>query len=83
MIKLRRVRWAVHVAQMGESRDAYRVFVGKPEGSNHLEDPDVNGRVILTLIFRNWEGGMDWIDLAKNRDRWCALVHTVMNLWVP
>jgi len=41
------MRWAGRVAYMGEKRDAYRVLVGKPEGKNHLEDPGVDGMVIL------------------------------------
>ena len=49
----------------------------------HLEDPDIDGRVIFTLIFRKWEGGKEWIDLAQNNDRWHALVNAVVNLWVP
>jgi hypothetical protein len=46
-----------------------------------LEDPDIDGRIILRWIFRS--GGMDWIDLALDRDRWHALVNAVMNLRVP
>ena len=49
----------------------------------HLEDLGVYGRVILKWIFEKWDEGMDWIDLAQNRDRWWALVNAVMNLWVP
>ena len=64
---------------MGESRGAYRVLVGKPEGGDHLEDPGVGGRIILRWIFRKWDGGMDWIDLAVDRDRWRAVVKSVMN----
>jgi hypothetical protein len=48
-----------------------------------LEDPGVDGRIILKWIFRNLDGGMDWIDLAKDTDRWRALVNAVMNLRVP
>jgi hypothetical protein len=44
MIKSRRMRWAGHVARMGEKRNAYRIWVGKPEGKRHL---DVGGRIIL------------------------------------
>jgi hypothetical protein len=39
-------------------------------GRDHLEDPSVDGRIILRCIFRKWDGGMDWIDLAQDRDRW-------------
>jgi len=52
------MRWAGHVARMGERRGVYRVLVGKPEGKNHLEDPDVDGRIILRWIFRKWDGGV-------------------------
>jgi hypothetical protein len=48
-----------------------------------LEDPGVDGRIILKWIFKRWDGGMDWIGLAENRDRWRALVNEVMNLRVP
>jgi hypothetical protein len=68
---------------MGERRGVYRVLVGKREGKNQLEDLSVNGRIILRWIFRKWDGGMDWIELAQSRDRWWALVNTVMQLRVP
>ena len=51
---------------------------------DHWGDPDVDGRVILRWIFRKWEGVCeDWVELAQDRDRWRALVSTVMNLRVP
>jgi hypothetical protein len=51
---------------------------------DHLEDPGVDGGILLRWIFRKWDvGGMDWIDLAQDRDRWWALVNAVMNLRVP
>jgi hypothetical protein len=68
---------------MGDSRDAYRVLLGGPEGKNHLEDLGVDGRIILKLIFRKCDGSMDWINLSQDRDRWRALMNAVMNLWVP
>jgi len=46
---------------------------------DHLKDPGLDGRIILRWMFR----GMDWIDLAQDRDRWRALVHAVVNLRVP
>jgi hypothetical protein len=58
------------------------VLVGKRE-RDHLEGPDVDGRIILIWIFRKWDGGMDWIDLAWDRDRWRALVNAVMGLRFP
>ena len=50
---------------------------------DHSEDPDVDGRIILRRILRKWDVGMDWIDLAEDRDRWRALVNAVVNVWVP
>jgi hypothetical protein len=47
-----------------------------------LEDPGVDGRIILKSIFENWDGGMNWIELSKVRDRWRAFVNVVMNLRV-
>jgi PAS domain-containing protein len=52
-----RMRWMGHVAGMGQRRGIYRVLVGKPEGKNHLEDPGVDGRIILRWIFRKWDVG--------------------------
>ena len=49
---------------------------------DHLKDSDVDGSIILRWIFKKWDGGMDWIDLAQDRDRWRALVHSIMNLQV-
>jgi hypothetical protein len=50
---------------------------------DHLGDPGVDGRVILKWIFKIWDGGMVWIELAEDRDRWRALVNAVMNLRFP
>jgi hypothetical protein len=50
---------------------------------DHLEDPGLDGRIILRWIFRKWDGGMNWIDLAQDRDRWRAVLNAVMSLRVP
>jgi hypothetical protein len=50
--------------------------------SDHLEDLGVNGTIVLNLILKDWDGDMDWIDLAQDRDRRRALVNAVMNLRV-
>ena len=52
--------WADHVARMGERRGVYRIFVGKSEGKSHLEDPDVDGRIILRWIYRSPEN-FQWV----------------------
>jgi hypothetical protein len=84
MIKLRRMRWAVHVARMGEKRNAYRILVGKPEGKRQLGRPRRRwvDNIKMDLREIGWDG-MDWIGLAEDRDQWRALVNTVMNLQVP
>jgi hypothetical protein len=78
------MRWAGHVAGMWEKRDAYRILVGKPECKRPLGRPRRKGVDSIKVDLRDikWHG-MDWIDLAEDRDQWRALVNTVMNLRVP
>jgi hypothetical protein len=70
---------------MGERRGAYRALVGKPEGRRPLGRPRHRWEEHIKMDLREvgWGGGTDWIDLAQDRDRWWALVYTVMNLRVP
>jgi hypothetical protein len=84
MIKSRRMKWAGHVASMGEKRNAYRILVGKPEGKRPLGRPRCRweDNIRMTLREIGW-GGMDWIDLAQDRDQRRAPVNMVMNLRVP
>jgi hypothetical protein len=84
MIKSRRMRWAGYVARMGETRNAYRILEGKPEGKRPLGRPRPRwvDNIKIDRRERGWDG-VDWIDLAQDRDQWRALVNTVMNLRVP
>ena len=58
-------------------------WLGNLREENHLEEPGVDGRTISNWIFEKWDGDMDWIDLAQDRERWRAFVNAVMNLPVP
>ena len=84
VIKSRRMRWAGHVARMGEERGAYRILVGKPEGKRPLGRP--RRRWVDNIRMNLQEVGcgyVDWIGLAQDKDGWRTLVSAVMNLRVP
>jgi len=83
VIKSRRMRWAGHVAHMGEERGVYRVLVGKPEGKRPLGRPRRRWVDIRMDLQEVGCGYVDWIGLAQDRDRWRTLVSAVMNLRVP
>jgi hypothetical protein len=69
---------------MGEKRNAYRILVGKPEGKRTLGRPRWRWVDNVKMDLRETGlDGMDWIDLAQDRDQWRALVNAVMNLRVP
>jgi hypothetical protein len=84
IIKSRRMRLAGHVAQMGEKRNAYRLLVGKPEGKRPLGRPRRRwlDNIRMDLGEVGW-GDVDWIGLAQDRNRWRALVNSVLNLRDP
>ena len=78
------MRWAKHVARMGERRGVYRVLVGKRDGKRPLGRSRNRWEDNIKMDLQEMGyGGMDWIDLAQDRDRWRALVNAVMNLRVP
>jgi len=84
VVKSRRMRWAGHVARMGERRDVYRVLVGKPEGRRPLGRHRCRREDNIKMDFQELRCGcMDWIEMAQDRHRWRALVNVVMNFRVP
>jgi hypothetical protein len=84
MIKSRRMIWAGQVTRIGEKRNMYRLSEGKAAGKRPLRRPKRswvdNIKMVLGEI--GW-GGVYWIGLAQNRDKWRALVNAIMKLWVP
>jgi hypothetical protein len=84
IIKSRRMWSAGHVARMGGKRIAHKLLVGKHEGTRPVGRPRrrwVDN--IMIDILEIGRGGVDWIDLAQERDKWRALVNVVMNLRLP
>jgi hypothetical protein len=84
MIKSRRMRWAVHITRMGENRNTYGISVGKSEGKRPLGRSRHRWVDNVKMDLRKIGlGGIDWIDLAEDRNQWRALVNMAMNLRVP
>jgi hypothetical protein len=84
VIKARRMRWAGHLARMGEVRGAHNILVGKPEGRRPLGRPRRRWEDNIKMDLRELGfGDVDWIRLTQDKDRLRALVNTVMSLRVP
>jgi hypothetical protein len=84
VVKSRRMRWAGHVARMGEDRGVHRVLVGKPEGKRRLGRPRRRWEDNIKMDLQVVGGGrVDWMELAQDRDRWRALVGTMRDFRVP
>ena len=83
VVKSSRMRWAGHVARMGEGRGVHRVLVEKPEGKRTLGKHRRRWEDNIAMDLREVGRGGDWMELAQNRDRLWALVNTVMNFRVP
>ena len=78
------MKWAGQVARMGEGKGVYRVLLGEPEGKRLLGKPRRRWEYDIKMDLQQVGcEGMDWIELAQDRDRWRALVKAVMNLRVP
>jgi len=78
------MRWAGHVARMGEDRGVHRVLVGKPEGKRPLGRPRRRWEDNIKMDLQKVRGDHgEWMELAQDRNRWWALVRTVRNFRVP
>jgi hypothetical protein len=84
VIKSRIVRWAGTCSTYWERKGVYRVFMGRPEGKKQLGRPRRRWEDNIKVDLQNVGcGGMDWIELSHDRDRWRALMNAVMKLRVP
>ena len=84
VVKSRRMRWAGHLALMGEGGGVHRVLVGKPEGKRPLGRPKHRWEDNIKMALQEVGGGCgDWMELAQDRKRWRALVSTEINFRVP
>jgi len=83
VVKSRSMKWAGHVPRMVEGRVVHRVLVGKPEGKRPLGRPIRSWEDNIKMDLQEVGGGGAWMELAQDRDRWRALVSTVMNLRFP
>ena len=78
VINSRRMRWAGHLPRTWRGEVYIGFWWRNLREGDHLEEPGIDGTIILRWIFRTWSGGMDWIHLAQDGDRWRALVNVVI-----
>jgi hypothetical protein len=84
VINSRRMRWVGHVARLGKGRGVYRVLVGKPKGNRPFGRPRCSSEDTIKMDLQEVGCvGMDWIELAEDREKWRAVVNGVMYLRVP
>jgi hypothetical protein len=84
IMKSRMMRWVGHVARMGNKRNGYRLLVGMPKGKRTLGRPRRRwvDNIRIDLVEVGW-GDVDWIGMAYDRNRWRALVNSVLNFRFP
>jgi hypothetical protein len=84
IMKARKMRWAGPIARMGEKRNTHSLLVGKPEGKRPLGRPRRGwlDNIRMDLVEVGWDD-MNWIGLAQDRDKWRALLNSVLNVRVP
>jgi hypothetical protein len=84
VIKSSRIRWAGHVARMGDGRGVYRVLVGRSEGKRPLGRPRRKWKDNIKMVLaETWIDRSNWIWLVQDRIQWWSFVNTVMNLRDP
>jgi hypothetical protein len=76
------MRWAGHVARVGDKRETYRVMVGRPEGKTALRRPNRGLKYNIKIDFTEVGWSTDWFYLAKDTETWRAVVNAVLSLWI-
>jgi hypothetical protein len=78
------MKWVGHVACLGDRRGLHvGLWWGNLREGDPLENLGIGGRIMLKWIFKMWDGGLNWIHMAQNRDRWLAVMNVIMNFQVP